>query len=90
MDAMTTETIVMIIAILAGPICAVVLTRWLDERRVKSARRWDIFRDLMRYRGDSINANFVGELNLLEVEFSDDERVTGAWKTLRRTKRCSA
>ena len=86
MGAMTIATF---IAILVGPAFAVVLTRWLDERRVKSARRWDIFRDLMRYRGDSINANFVGELNLLEVEFSDDERVTGAWKTLRRTKRCS-
>ena len=66
-------------AILGGPSFAVGLTRWLDEYRVKRARRWDTFRDLMRYRSDPINLHFVGALNLLEVEFADDKRVTGAW-----------
>ena len=36
----------------------------------------------MRYRRDSMNPNFVGALNLLEVEFSDDTKVTMAWKNL--------
>ena len=36
----------------------------------------------MRYRSDPINPHFVGALNLLEVEFADDKRVTGAWKKL--------
>ena len=79
MGAMTIATI---IAILVGPAFAVCLTRWLDEYRVKRARRWDILRDLMRNRRDSMNPNFVGALNLLEVEFTDDKRVTQAWKNL--------
>ena len=75
-------TIATFIAILVGPAFAVVLTRWLDERRVKSARRWDILRDLMRYRRFPMNPNFVGALNLIEVEFSKDKKVTKAWKDL--------
>ena len=73
-------TIATFIAILVGPAFAVFLTRWLDERRVKRARRWDTFRDLMCHRRNPINPRFVGALNLLEVVFSDDKRVTGACK----------
>ena len=79
MGAMTIATF---IAILVGPAFAVCLTRWLDNRRVKSARRWDILRDLMRNRRDPMNPNFVGALNLIEVEFSKDKKVTKAWKDL--------
>ena len=36
----------------------------------------------MRYRRDPMNPNFVGALNLIEVEFSKDQKVTKAWKDL--------
>ena len=82
MGAMTTETTVMIIAILVGPPFAVLITRLIDDYRVKRARRWDTLRELMRYRRDPMNPNFVGALNLIEVEFSKDKKVTKAWKDL--------
>ena len=72
----------MIIAILVGPCFAVGITRWIDNYRVKRARRWDTFRDLMCHRRNPLNPNFVGALNLVEVEFSDDKKVTKAWKDL--------
>ena len=71
-----------VFAILAGPIIAVVITRWLDDRRFNKARRWDIMRELMRHRRDLLNPHFVGALNLIAVEFSKDKKVTEAWKKL--------
>ena len=75
-------TIVTIIAIIVGPISAVFITRWLDVHRAKKDRRWDIFRNLMRYRetGGGLHAEFVGALNLLEVEFRHDPEVIKEWK----------
>ena len=75
-------TIVTIIAIIGGPISAVLITRWLDDRRASRDRRWDIFRNLMRYRGTGLHAEFVGALNLLAVEFRHDPEVINEWKNL--------
>ena len=36
----------------------------------------------MRYRRNPMTPNFVGALNLIEVEFYDDEKVIKAWKEL--------
>ena len=80
--SMCAMTIASFIALLVGPAFAVFLTRWLDERRVKRARRWGILRDLMCHRRNPLNPHFVGALNLLEVVFADDKEVTGAWKKL--------
>ena len=75
-------TIVTIIAIIVGPISAVFITRWLDVHRAEKDRRWDILRNLMRYRRTALHAEFVGALNLLEVEFHHDPAVIDAWKRL--------
>ena len=75
-------TIVTIIALIVGPISAVFITRLLDDRRASRDRRWDIFRNLMRYRGTGLHAEFVGALNLLAVEFRHDPEVIKEWKNL--------
>ena len=71
-----------IIAILIGPVLAVLVTRWVDSRRAKSDRQWDIFRTLMRHRRTPMNFEFVGALNLVEVEFAKSPAVIAAWKDL--------
>ena len=78
-------TIVTIIAIIVGPISAVFITRLLDDRRARRDRRWEIFRTLMRYRLKAMHAEFVGALNLLEVEFHNDPPVIKGWKSLLET-----
>ena len=71
-----------IIAILVGPVLAVLVTRWVDGLRAKIDRRWDIFRALMRHRRTPMHFEFVGALNLVEVEFAKSPAVIAAWKDL--------
>ena len=74
-----------IVAVLVGPIIAVLVTRLIDEHRAKKHRRWEIFRNLMCHRRTPMNVEFVGALNLIEIEFADDQRVIQAWKQLLTT-----
>jgi len=46
----TTNEILTVIALVAGPIMAVLITRYLDDQRTYKARRMDVFRTLMRTR----------------------------------------
>ena len=62
-------SIAIIIATLAGPIVAVQLTRFLDDRAQKVARRANTFRTLMATRGATISPEHVGALNTAEVDF---------------------
>ncbi|MBN1783438.1 MAG: hypothetical protein JW812_00535 [Alphaproteobacteria bacterium] len=79
---MTNENIIMTAAVIVGPILAVIITRWLDNRRSKKDMRLQIFRALMRDRRNKLSFDFVAALNLIEVEFYDDKSVISAWKRL--------
>lgn len=74
--------ILTIIAIFIGPMIAVLITRWLDDRREKNARRMDVFKTLMRTRRTPIYPEHVGSLNLIELEFAKDDEVITKWKEL--------
>ncbi len=69
-------------AILIGPIIAVWMTRYLDDRRERHHNRMDIFRTLMRTRRTPVFPEHVGALNLIEIEFAKDKAVIAAWKAL--------
>lgn len=69
-------------AILVGPIMAVLVAQWLDRQRHSYHRRMDIFRDLMRYRRSILSTEYVGALNLVEVEFNRYPEVISKWRTL--------
>jgi Family of unknown function (DUF6680) len=69
-----------IVAVLLGPIIAVWVTRYFDDRKEVRARRMDIFRTLMRTRKIPIHFDHVGALNLVEIEFAKDSKVIAAWK----------
>ena len=69
-----------IIAIILGPIFAVIVTRSIDNFRYNAQRKLDIYKTLMRTRKMPIHADHVGALNLIEVEFSKNKNVVSAWK----------
>lgn len=74
--------ILTIFAIVSGPILAIVVSRHLDKQRERDARRMEIFRTLMRTRRTPMWPDHVGALNLVEIEFKDDEVILSAWKEL--------
>ena len=90
---MTGAEIVMAVAVVTGPITAVliarglekravILARDLEKRRVQRERRMDIFRTLLRTRTGNARLfpDHVAALNLIEVEFRNDSDVRDAWK----------
>ena len=79
---MTLTDCLTILAIVLGPIVAVLITRWLDDRRERLARRMDVFRTLMRTRRNNMSPEHVGALNLVEIEFSADDDVMKNWRAL--------
>jgi hypothetical protein len=73
-----------IAAILLGPIVAVQLTRYLDDRKETRQRKLHIFKILMATRGVTLSAAHVEALNQIDLEFSTKDRrekeVIDAWK----------
>lgn len=80
METTTIIAIATIAAIVVGPILAVMVTRCIDEWRLKQTRRMDVFRTLMRTRRIRLNPDHVGALNLVEIEFYGEKAVLDAWK----------
>lgn len=72
--------IVTIIALIIGPILAVIIGRFLESRRIERERRTDVFRTLMRTLGDRLSFDHVSALNLVTIEFQNDENVIEEWK----------
>ncbi len=70
--------IISLVAIILGPILAVFVTRLVDRKREKRARRLEIFKTLMRTRGARLNPEHVGALNLIEIEYYKEKRVLNA------------
>lgn len=74
----------MITAVFLGPIVAVRLTRFLDERREIRERKLEIFKTLMATRAYNVSWAHVEALNRIDLEFekknSDERAVLDAWK----------
>ena len=73
-------TALTILAIIAGPIGALLVSRYLDNSRAEKAARMDIFRTLMRTRSLPLSWEHVQALNLVELEFRNHTRVIDARK----------
>jgi hypothetical protein len=78
----TINEILTLIALVGGPVAAVFITRYLDNRRQDMSRRLDVFRTLMRTRRMNLSPDHIGALNLVEIEFAKDREVLAAWKLL--------
>lgn len=74
----------MICAILIGPIAAVRITRFLDDRKEIRDRKLQIFKTLMASRAYAISLHHVEALNRIDLEFNTgkkkDRDVVSAWK----------
>lgn len=81
---MTISDWIMIGAVFSGPIVAVQLTRYLDNKASTRQRKQDIFKTLMSTRQYATNWNHVMTLNLIDLEFnskkSKEKEVVEAWK----------
>jgi hypothetical protein len=71
--------ILTLIAIVVGPIAAVVVTRLMDTRAARYSRKYQVFGDLIRTRAAKISHEHVNALNLVEIEFNRSQRVKAAW-----------
>jgi hypothetical protein len=71
-----------VIATVAGPIAAVLITRRIDKERDQRRRREEVFRLLMRSRRNILSQDYVVGLNMVEIEFHGDGKVIGALKAL--------
>lgn len=69
-----------LLAIILGPILAVIITRLMDNRSAERARQYQVFRDLMRTRAAKISPAHVEALNLVEIEFQGISKVRDAWQ----------
>ena len=81
MDAAAIATIWTIPAIIAGPIIAVMVTRYLDRMRLERDRQMNVFRSLMSTRRMALTQEHVGALNLVRVEFDGQTKVIEALNT---------
>ncbi|MEQ1531156.1 MAG: DUF6680 family protein [Methylococcales bacterium] len=81
---MTISDVLMILAVLAGPVIAVQLTRFLDNKREVRERKLQIFKTLMATRAYTISWDHVMTLNRIDLEFDknnkNEKAVIEAWK----------
>ena len=64
-----------IVAILAGPVVAVFVTRRIDDKREQARRRLETYRALMLTRSARLAPDHVRALNLVPADFAHDAAV---------------
>jgi len=81
---MTIADWLMISAVLLGPIIAVQLTRYLDNKKEERERKLQVFKTLMATRAYTISWDHVVALNRIDLEFEknnkNEKAVIEAWK----------
>lgn len=81
---MTIADWLMISAVLLGPIIAVQLTRYLDDKKEGRERKLQVFKTLMATRAYNISWDHVVALNRIDLEFDKKDKkekaVIEAWK----------
>ncbi len=84
MDKITIADWFMIAAVFLGPIVAVQLTRYLDNKKEIRERKLWIFKTLMATRASALSPHHVEALNRIDLEFdsnySKEREVINAWK----------
>lgn len=69
-----------IIAVISGPILAVLISLWLQNRKHKKDTQQHLFLTLMAYRKSYPPPNaWVESLNLIDVVFAKHQKVVKLW-----------
>jgi hypothetical protein len=83
-DEIKLTDVIMIFAVLFGPLIGIQVQKWIEKRDYKRQRREFIFRTLMATRRTTIAVEHVQALNLIDVDFyGKDEKskaVLSSWK----------
>lgn len=80
---MEVKDAVSIIAILVGPVFAVLITLWWQQWKEKRDRKLNLFTVLMAHRRSLVPTNeWVNALNLIDVVFADHPKVVALWHDL--------
>ncbi|MDG4895633.1 hypothetical protein P9272_18865 [Mesorhizobium sp. WSM4976] len=64
-----------IAAIIIGPMAAVAITLWYQNRDRRYQNRFDVFRSLALWRRHGLSTEFVNALNLIPVHFNREAEV---------------
>ena len=79
---MTISDWLAILAILVAPIVALQIQKYIEDRKEIRARKMQIFRTLMATRATRLDAKHIEALNMIDIEFFKNEKVTEKWKLL--------
>ena len=71
-----------VLAILAAPIFALQIQKYIEDRKEVKERKMQIFRTLMATRANRLNLNHIEALNMIDIEFFKNEKVKEKWKLL--------
>lgn len=71
--------ILTIIAIITGPVTAVIITLWSQGRREKLLLKNQVFTTLMAQRGFPTSPEWIRALNLIDVVFENNPKVLKLW-----------
>lgn len=73
-----------ILALFTGPLVAIQVTRWLDQKKEIRQRKLDIFKTLMATRAYNLSQTHVEALNRIDLEFHSSNKkekpVVDAWR----------
>ena len=69
-----------ILAIVTGPVAAVLITRFFDRRHDKRRRQNEVLMSLMRTRGARLSAEHVGALNIIQLEFHGRQPILDSYR----------
>lgn len=72
-------TVISIIAILVGPVCAVFINQYLQNRKIENDAKRSVLINLVAYRGNRLHINFVTSLNIIEIVFHKNKQVIKKW-----------
>jgi hypothetical protein len=85
---METKDVVTIIALILGPVIAVIITLWSQERSEKRNAKWQLFLTLMANRKGGPSREWVNALNLIDVIYAGERRIVQLRHTLYPTWIC--
>lgn len=79
---MTVSDWLIISAMLIAPTMAVQIQKFIESKKEKNARKMQIFRTLMATRATPLYPQHVEALNMIDIEFFENKKMTEAWKLL--------
>ncbi len=81
-ETITISDWLIILAMIIAPILAVQIQKFIEDIKENKTRRLQIFRTLMATRTTPLSPQHVEALNMIDIEFFGNKKITDAWKLL--------